>query len=376
MSDDTKTVRRGETVTVRIGDDPDAVDGSDATGAAKTPSGAFTDNPEEELYVFRKKGDITVHDLGARRADRADDFHLVEGITSFPGLTPDAEAMRVAWNAAMLGPNMTDSMPLPLTGEDLWLDLYFYNPDMDPPQYRVLVGRPNIRAFGKDLEQEGLPAAPIATETDWKAGATVTGDTAWTFEAGMLPFKKPGGWQLAVETGWGYNTFDTFDTDHFKVTEEPDETAAQSPDFAITKGKPIKVMLTPRMFYTINGSFFLVKRIPILPAWPAPGFTSSAAKDSEVAFPNWTFLGRATTEYFNRLLDSFRVTDPSIPLDLGEFFAFDARIVFKNSSGPILVAAVQVASKMFYVWRISADPDTELTSEPSFFKYAHIVRPL
>lgn len=344
-------VKHGGKVSVGIGGPPEPDVRKEATGSRFVG----TENEHEQLYVFRRPG-ITLFDLGTRRNPDDSYRHVAfADVVVVAGVDP-AEGWRTSYHDALITANFTESLRLPQSSEYLYVDLVFGQPGQTG--IRILAGNGDKRFYVKDAPLEAEPDPALITDTGWNNGSA--------------RFSGPGHWSVAAETGFFYNAFDTSDTAHFKVTPTSDYTAEAVP-FSLSSADKPKIYLTPRLYVNVRGAgtgenpfVHYLGRLPVVPdfvAIKAPIFTR-VFRNTPAEDPDGHYIeGRVTDAYFDTINEYLLTLAPehftgwSATNDDGNAFEMSAAI--GNGANPtlppgipILVAIVDKAGSLFYVWRI------------------------
>lgn len=301
---------------------------------------------EDDYYVRRKKGNITIYDLSTQpmggsvliSINTFDDFdnRVRTAFSSFPFYWRD---------------NLSTAKQLPLASESLFVDLNFnrrvdvvdgdeYNPDtLD----RVIVGRANKRPVMARVTSEfhdyhtGLVPYPDNDNTDWK-------DTS-------LAFTKPGQWNLFLESAF-FNSFHTqAGQSDFKVTNLFDSSAVEA-ELLITKNDKIKIYLTPRLYIIRNSIAFELPYAIFSFSMLTPSFNLTFDPRNLFANPgtieppacaiNTTVPQWASVVNFVHGVGGYSVEEE------GAVYSFDI-----NRISPVLVAIIIKNDVSFYVWRLT-----------------------
>jgi hypothetical protein len=284
MSDETRRVRRGDTVTVRIADDSDQPTSGQQEEATATSRGMAPDDAGDDDVLAFKKKTITFYDLGTRlrsvpnpgtfdrlrRLERSApietdphdgyyneyvelDLEKGKNINSF-GLTLgeiapiEAELLRgdpLGHSAANgSGRTVPNAMQLPYESEWLYLDVTVGSK-------KVALSQPDKRPFLSEP-----PANPPRSSPKWKKKDVDLSEERWNplnISAGLVGSPgslKTGSGKLKVDCAAHYEALDTDDA-RFKWTNDP-SFAAAGVDAPSLSGNT-RVFLRPRVQHTSFG---------------------------------------------------------------------------------------------------------------------------
>lgn len=339
-------VKPGGKITIGIeGDKPVT------TQKSVDPEFIGADLTEEQLYVLRKRGNITLYDLGVRNNAHSDFGSVTSDIIG--GLIP---AIRQNYHSALMFGDFLETMDfspflkLPQNSQNLYVDVVFRRAGED--DIINLIGNAGSRPHMRDYNVD--PDLPPASSTNWRDAA--------------LSLSAAGDWQIRVEAGFFYNTFDTGDTVFFKMTRTNTTTAVEVDPpaaFSIKASDKVRVYLTPRVWVSFSGpvdGVFTVfsGRLPVThdfaPVIAAPIFDNVYGGDDFITGECSAYFD-AVDQYFSAL-NSAHV---GLPNQTDEFNAYE---IIGGTEGmepplyrPALVGIIVKNEDLFFVWRVKSIGD-------------------
>lgn len=356
------TVRRGDKVSIGVSIEP-SFDKSTGTRQADNQGSqlVYPGDEENELYVRRAKGNITIYDLGTQPEQMSfavPSMQMSWNTFDFGGLSTffrnSFHSFMSLNTSSHVVTRLNTAERFPANSERLFTDLTFQRQDAAEDNYTVLVGRPDKRPLLTTINMTPFDPVPYPAnqhETDWKNQS--------------LAFNKTGQWSLALASVY-FNPFDTADALHFKITNIADA-AAVAVEFLVTKQDKIKIYTTPKFYIKRNTTpVELPYTIFSLP-WLVPAFgplfddhslylnvgtTPQPAVSVISSEDRWTHL----TNFIQTYIGS---SEPVITgLELADYGTGHAI--------PILVAVIVKNDIRYHVWKIVANPSGETADSPVF----------